>query len=71
MEGSETELARLEAELEELLEEKRMNMARPMRGMVRDALRRQFERAEERLRVQISALQATGPEAAPAEGVEG
>ncbi len=52
----ETELARLEAELAELLDEKGMNMARPMRGVVRDALTRQYERAEERIRARIAYL---------------
>ena len=70
MEGTQTKLARLEEELEELLEEKRLNMARPMRGVVRDALQRQFERAEERLRGRIVALQGRSSEEAPADGVE-
>ncbi len=38
MRPGEAELARLEAELADLLEEKQMNMARPMRGVVRDAV---------------------------------
>lgn len=70
MEGTEMELARLEEELDELLEEKRLNLARPMRGVVRDALQRQFERAEARLRGRIAALQGKGSEEAPADGME-
>ncbi len=71
MEESETELSRLEADLEDLLEEKRLNMARPMRGVVREALRRQFERAEMRLRARMEALQGTGPVEALAQEPEG
>ncbi|MCL4532630.1 MAG: hypothetical protein M1582_05490, partial [Actinobacteria bacterium] len=48
--------ARLESDLAELLDEKEMNMARPMRGVVRDALMRQYERAEDRIRARIAAL---------------
>ena len=70
MEGTESELERLEADLADLLEEKRLNMGRPMRGVVRDALQRQFERAEARLRGRIAALEGKSSDEAPAHGVE-
>lgn len=50
------EMADTAAELDELLEERRRELARPMRGAVRDQLRRQFDRAEARLRARIAAV---------------
>ncbi|MCL4465580.1 MAG: hypothetical protein M1389_06070 [Chloroflexi bacterium] len=62
---AEGELAALVAELEELLAERDIEMARPMRGAERERLRRSYEREEERLRAQIALLTAgPGPAAA-------
>lgn len=55
-EDIEAELAKVESELEELLEERRIEMARPMRGVERDRLRHAFERAEARLRARTAVL---------------
>ncbi len=66
----ETELARLEADLADLLEERQLNMARPMRGVVRDALTRQYQRSEERLRARIAALRDGTAAEVPAEEEE-
>ncbi|MHB1131556.1 MAG: hypothetical protein ACYC4L_04130 [Chloroflexota bacterium] len=46
----------LVAELEELLAERHIELARPMRGAERDRLRHSFERAEGRLRARIAVL---------------
>ena len=54
------ELANSEAELDELLEERRLEMDRPMRGAARDQLRRRYDRAEARLREHITTLRAQG-----------
>ncbi len=59
------ELASLETELGELLEERSRELGRPMRRAVRDQLRRKYERLEARLRERIALLREG---AAPAEG---
>ena len=66
------ELARLEVELEDLLEERRLGTSRPMRGAVRDQLRRKFERLEARLRERIALLRdgAAPAEATPYSSVD-
>lgn len=63
--------AALQAELEELMEERRRQLARPMRGAVRWQLRRRFDRAEERLRAGIAEVADTdGKSIAAPMGVE-
>ncbi len=56
------ELASLETERGELLEERSRELGRPMRRAVRDQLRRKYERLEARLRERIGLLrQGTAP----------
>ena len=59
--GQEKSVARLRAlqeELAEMLEQRRVDLARPMRGSERDRLRAQFDRQEMRLRETIDAIRA-------------
>ena len=60
--GQEKSVARLRAlqeELAEMLEQRRVDLARPMRGSERDRLRAQFFRQETRLREKIDAIKGT------------
>ena len=51
-------LRALEEELAEILEQRRVDLSRPMRGSERDRLRAGFERQETRLREKIDAIKA-------------
>ncbi|MCL5960461.1 MAG: hypothetical protein M1358_14330 [Chloroflexi bacterium] len=51
-------LQTLEQELDDVLEERRVALARPMRGSEKDNLRRQYTRQEARLRERIEAIRA-------------
>ena len=51
-------LTALEEELSDILEQRRIDLSRPMRGSERDRLRSGFERQETRLREKIDALKA-------------
>ncbi len=59
-----TESANLEAELEEVREERSRELSRPMRGAERDQLRRKYERLEARIRERLAAIRG---DPAPAE----
>ena len=56
--GLVAQLRALEEELDDVLEQRRVALARPMRGAERDHLRHQFERQEARLRETIEAVKA-------------
>ncbi len=58
-ESKTTKLKALEEELDDILEEKTVALARPMRGAEKDNLRRYYQRQESRLRKQIEAIKAT------------
>ena len=51
-------LTALEEELNDILEQRRVDLSRPMRGSERDRLRAGFERQETRLREKIDAIKA-------------
>lgn len=61
MDRDSPELARLVADLDELLEERSRELGRPMRGAEREQLRRKYERLEARLRERISELRGDAP----------
>lgn len=48
----------VEEELDEILQERRVALGRPMRGVERDRLCHQFDRQEARLRERIEAVRA-------------
>ena len=54
-----TKLGELEEELSDVAEQRKVALARPMRGAEKDALRRQFDRQEARLRESIEAVEAS------------
>ncbi|MBI4317498.1 MAG: hypothetical protein HY675_03330 [Chloroflexi bacterium] len=54
----EAKLQALEEELDDVLEQRRVALARPMRGAEKDNLRRQFARHEARLRETIDSIGA-------------
>ncbi|MDA8186532.1 MAG: hypothetical protein M0T85_00105 [Dehalococcoidales bacterium] len=58
-EGLVAKLRALEEELDDVLEQRRVALARPMRGSEKDNLRRQFARQEARLRERIEAIRAS------------
>ncbi len=57
-EGLAHKLRALKDELDDVLEERRVALARPMRGSEKDNLRRQYTRQEARLRERIEAITA-------------